>query len=216
MQPKRRFLRRVCLAGALTFSILAPTSSSKATTHIIQFVSFSYNPNTLTVAVGDTIEWQGDFLFHPLGSISVPPGADPFSNSSGTTFTYVIAVPGTYTYQCMVHGPFFGMTGSIAANPTGVGDQQGAATPGAFQLHQNFPNPFNPTTAIRFSVPNSSVVTLKVFDILGNMVTTLVNEKKSPGSYVAEFDGSHLASGIYLYRLQAGNFSDTKKLLLIK
>lgn len=96
----------------------------------------------------------------------------------------------------------------------GVNEQQ--AIPDAYALHQNFPNPFNPTTAIRFSVPNSSVVTLKVFDLLGKEVATLVNERKSPGTYLVEFDGTHLPSGIYLYRLEAKNFSDTKKVILIK
>ncbi|MHB8905317.1 MAG: T9SS type A sorting domain-containing protein [Melioribacteraceae bacterium] len=96
--------------------------------------------------------------------------------------------------------------------------------PFSFQLSQNYPNPFNPTTIIRFSIPtvvklhatSLQYVTLKVFDTLGNKIVTLVNEEKQPGSYEVIFDGSNFASGVYFYTLTAGNFSQTKKLLLIK
>ena len=85
-----------------------------------------------------------------------------------------------------------------------------------FVLFQNFPNPFNPTTTIKFSIRNSDFVTLTVVDVLGNVVSTLVNKEVVPGTYEVKFDGSNLSSGIYFYRLQSGNFSETKKLLLIK
>lgn len=87
--------------------------------------------------------------------------------------------------------------------------------PNAF-LFQNFPNPFNPTTTIKFSVQKSQFVTLKVIDILGREITTLVNEEKAPGTYRVKFDGSNLTSGIYFYHIQMGSFSKTKKLILIK
>ncbi len=84
-----------------------------------------------------------------------------------------------------------------------------------FYLSQNFPNPFNPTTTIRFQTANSSFVTLKVFDLLGREVATLANEEMKPGSYERVFNGASLASGVYLYRLNAGVSSQTRKLLLI-
>lgn len=83
-------------------------------------------------------------------------------------------------------------------------------------LYQNYPNPFNPTTTIRFSIPKLSFVILKIFDLLGREVTTLFNEEKKVGTYEIKFDGSLLSSGIYFYRLQAGNYSQTKKLMIIK
>ena len=86
----------------------------------------------------------------------------------------------------------------------------------SLDLHQNYPNPFNPSTKIKYSIINKAIVIIKVYDILGNEIKTLVNEEKTIGNYEIEFDGSNLASGIYLYRMQAGNFSDTKKLILIK
>lgn len=83
-------------------------------------------------------------------------------------------------------------------------------------LYQNYPNPFNPTTTISFSVPNSQFVMLKVYDILGREISTLVNEEKQPGNYEVKFDGNNLASGIYYYQIRAGQFVDTKKLVLLK
>ncbi len=93
-----------------------------------------------------------------------------------------------------------------------------------FHLEQNYPNPFNPSTKIKFTVPNviasetkqSQLVTLKVYDILGNEITTLVNEEKSARNYTVEFNAATLPSGVYFYRLQAGIFIETKKMLLLK
>jgi hypothetical protein len=80
----------------------------------------------------------------------------------------------------------------------------------------SYPNPFNPSTTISFSIPTSEFVTLKVFDALGSEVATLVNEEKPNGIYKVDFNGSSLSSGIYFYTLQAGKFSETKKLILMK
>ncbi len=85
-----------------------------------------------------------------------------------------------------------------------------------YMLSQNYPNPFNPTTNIQFSIPEANHVSLNIYDLLGKEVAMLVNERKSAGSYTYEFDGSNLSSGIYIYKLQAGNFTATKKLILMK
>jgi sugar lactone lactonase YvrE/fibronectin type 3 domain-containing protein len=87
---------------------------------------------------------------------------------------------------------------------------------GKYELGQNYPNPFNPTTTIEYAMPQAGVVTLKVYDVLGREVTTLVNERKAAGNYAVPFNGSGLASGVYFYKLTAGNFTATKKLLLVK
>ena len=86
----------------------------------------------------------------------------------------------------------------------------------SFKLLQNYPNPFNPSTKINFSLPQTSFVSLKVYDVLGKEVVTLVFEEKTTGNYKVDFDGSNLSSGIYFYRMQAGNYSDTKKFILMK
>jgi hypothetical protein len=85
-----------------------------------------------------------------------------------------------------------------------------------FKLNQNYPNPFNPSTTIEFDLPKTSKVTLKLFNILGEEVATLVSDKLSAGSYSYEWDASHLASGEYLYRLQAGDYVETRKMVLIR
>lgn len=88
--------------------------------------------------------------------------------------------------------------------------------PNSFSLSQNYPNPFNPTTTIKYFIPQTSIVNISIYDILGREVTKLVNEEKLPGNYEVNFSGSNLSSGVYLYRMQAGSFSQTKKLILIK
>ncbi|GEM_PF-4824263 len=85
-----------------------------------------------------------------------------------------------------------------------------------FLLEQNYPNPFNPSTNIRFQIPTDGNVTLRIYDILGREVVTLVNEKLTAGEHEVMFDASKLASGVYLYRIEAGNYTDIKKMLLIK
>jgi hypothetical protein len=85
-----------------------------------------------------------------------------------------------------------------------------------FILNQNYPNPFNPTTKISFTIPTSQFVKLKVYDILGNELITLINDELQVGNYIIDFNGSDLSSGIYIYKLQAGNFSKSNKMLLLK
>jgi hypothetical protein len=92
----------------------------------------------------------------------------------------------------------------------------GRPTPKFFILGQNYPNPFNPVTTIKYELPKSSVVSLAVFDILGREVSVLVNERRDAGVYEVRFDGSNLASGMYFYRLQAGDYVATKRFLLVK
>ena len=91
-----------------------------------------------------------------------------------------------------------------------------ALNPKDFSLLQNYPNPFNPTTKISWQFPVSSWQTLKVYDVLGNQVATLVDEYRSAGNYEVEFDASNLASGIYFYKLQTGSFIATKKMILLR
>ncbi|HEY9164595.1 MAG TPA: T9SS type A sorting domain-containing protein [Candidatus Kryptonia bacterium] len=88
--------------------------------------------------------------------------------------------------------------------------------PGSFSLEQNYPNPFNPTTTIKYQLAMNSNVTLKVYDVLGREVETLVNERQSAGSHNLTFNASNLPSGVYLYRLQAGTFTQVKKMILMK
>jgi hypothetical protein len=88
--------------------------------------------------------------------------------------------------------------------------------PSKFSLFQNYPNPFNPRTIITYQIPEISFVTIKIYDVLGNEVETLANEEKPAGEYMVEIDGTDLPSGIYFYRIKAGSYSETKKMVLLK
>jgi hypothetical protein len=91
-----------------------------------------------------------------------------------------------------------------------------ASLPTAFTLEQNYPNPFNPSTTISYGLPRRWHITLVVYNTFGQQVATLVNESQEAGYYDVRFDGSGLASGVYLYRLRAGDYIATKKVLLLK
>ncbi len=97
---------------------------------------------------------------------------------------------------------------------TGINDRQ--INPSNFNLSQNYPNPFNPTTTIEYTIPNSEFVIIKVYDILGREIQTLVNRQMLSGTHKIVFNGSRLASGVYFYRIKAGSFTKAKKLLLLK
>jgi len=124
-----------------------------------------------------------------------------------------LAVKGTYLFAGgdstgVLRRPLSEMITSVA--------QSSAGLPAEFSLSQNYPNPFNPTTTIRYALPQRSQVTLTVFNTLGQPVSTLVSGTEEAGSYEVKFNGSNLASGVYFYRIQAGGFVQTRKLLLLK
>ena len=98
--------------------------------------------------------------------------------------------------------------------PLSVGNE--GETPLTYKLSQNYPNPFNPVTLISFAIPKTGFVSLKVYDLLGKEVSSLVNETKTAGSYNVMFDASKLSSGIYFYKLETSSFTDTKKMVIIK
>lgn len=99
--------------------------------------------------------------------------------------------------------------------PTGIGNNWNV-TPNKFALEQNFPNPFNPTSQINYSVAKEGLVRITIFDLLGREVKTLVNEVKAPGYYAVDFDGTNLSSGMYFYKMEGNGFVDTKKMMLVK
>lgn len=108
-------------------------------------------------------------------------------------------------------------SGNDGSGDDGTGDTEDPQTvPEQFTLSNNYPNPFNPTTVISYQLPEASQVTLRVFDMLGREVAILVNGRVSAGEHEVQFDASNLSSGLYIYRLQAGEFIQTKKMMLIK
>ena len=103
-------------------------------------------------------------------------------------------------------------TGNVVS---GIEDSD-SELPEEFSLEQNYPNPFNPSTKIEFRVASSEFVQLKIYDVLGQEVATLVNEVKAPGIYQVTWNATGLGSGVYLYRLTAGSFSDVRKLVVVQ
>ncbi|MBS1518067.1 MAG: T9SS type A sorting domain-containing protein [Bacteroidetes bacterium] len=158
----------------------------------------SYNEITMTQNL-DT--FRAEIPAQQLGS-KVYYYISATSNSNRTVTKPLTAPQGYYKF--------------VIDNPTSVNEN--TVTPLSFELSQNFPNPFNPNTKISYSLQftGEREVNLSVYDVLGNEVATLVNGKQSSGSYSVEFNGSNFSSGIYFYRLSAGEFNDTKRMVLIK
>ncbi|MBI5471907.1 MAG: T9SS type A sorting domain-containing protein [Ignavibacteriae bacterium] len=105
----------------------------------------------------------------------------------------------------------------ITGQPNDVAEPSGL--PFAYSLHQNYPNPFNPATIIKFTIPvgtGHAASVLKVYDLLGREVATLVNEVKEPGAYTVHFDATSLASGAYFYKLQSGAYTAVRRMMLVK
>ncbi|MCU7493025.1 MAG: T9SS type A sorting domain-containing protein [Ignavibacteria bacterium] len=111
-------------------------------------------------------------------------------------------------------GITIGLHSPSESQPSAV--EKGNTSPTVYSLSQNYPNPFNPSTTIKYSIPERKLVNIKVFDILGKEVAVLTNDFKDAGTYTLQFDGSSLPSGMYIYRIQAGTFTESRKLMLLK
>jgi hypothetical protein len=133
-------------------------------------------------------------------------------------FTIGLFQKASYRIACVIYTEWID-----AGGLTDIADNKNDILSG-FNLSQNYPNPFNPSTTIKYSIPSviasgtkqSQLVTLKVYDLLGNEVVTLVNEEKPSGIHEVYFNGANLSSGIYFYKLQAGSFIETRKMVLLK
>jgi hypothetical protein len=104
----------------------------------------------------------------------------------------------------------------ISGSVTSVNNETGVKLPTSYELKQNYPNPFNPTTEIAFSLANKEEVSLVVYNLIGQQIAVLVNGSMNPGSHIVKFNAANMASGVYLYRLTAGNFVSIKKMILLK
>jgi plastocyanin len=186
------------------------------TTHDVSVANFSFTPAQLTIKVGDTVKWTNNG-----GSHSVVADDNSFTSgavsSSAWVFEHTFNSAGSNPYYCGQHGGpgGVGMSGVITVEAaTDVNDKNFSID--QYRLNQNFPNPFNPATIISYYLPKTSQVLLKVYDTIGNEVATLVHKEQSAGSYEINFSATHLSSGIYIYKLQAGSFLDSKEMILIK
>lgn len=184
-----------------------------------QNINIEYFTVTDSVVVFNLSDALNDEIYNfPLTClISVPDNYNAVfisqNNFTDTLFTFQ-SDSGKFVQTNLI--PDNGLVVMKYLNVTSVDGYQGL--PIQFALEQNYPNPFNPTTKIRFVIPSGArnLVTLKVYDVLGNEVVTLVNENKPAGNYEINFNASRLPSGVYFYKLQAGSFSETKKMILLK
>ena len=165
-----------------------------------------------------TFAWQNNSIrltdqFQNAGIVTI----NPDINHGGAVVIFSYAGPPSGTGDNL-YAKYIGANG-VLGGVTSIEDEN-YYQPNNFYLAQNYPNPFNPSTKINFSIPNVgaglALSVLKVYDVLGNEVATLVDEYRSAGSYEVEFDASKLSSGVYFYRLQAGTYVQSKKMTLIK
>jgi len=201
----------------LCLSCTAPNPPSDLTAQLV------LNPNPLVKLI-----WQDnsddEYIFKILrknGNPYDPGDYEIISRVSYNVTEYLdttVVFDSTYTYGVIAYNlrgdSDTSNTATIIIDPTtNVNHIEKLLT---YSLRQNYPNPFNPTTKIKYQIPELSFVTLKIYDVLGNEIIVPVNEEKSSGSYEVDFNATNLPSGIYFYRLQAGNFVETKKMVLIK
>lgn len=184
--------------------------------HVVVLTSNIFTPNTLTITVGDTVRWINEQGFHNVVADDNSFTSGPASNAPWV-YEFVFTTVGVNPYYCVVHGNTggVGMSGVITVeNPTSVNNDD--ITVKDFELKQNYPNPFNPSTKISFVIPVSSVVKLKVFNLLGNEITTLLNEQLFAGEHTVPFNAAGLSSGIYFYALTVNGNTKTKEMVLLK
>jgi len=138
------------------------------------------------------------------------------NSTSSNPFTLIAPYAGRFTVNAGYKDPTREWDSrEVDIVVTAIGDNQ-SSLPEYFQLGQNYPNPFNPTTAIEYSIPVRSQVTVKVYDLRGRKVATLVDGFEEPGTKTVTFDANGIASGVYLYRLQAGAHTETKHLVVMR
>ena len=138
------------------------------------------------------------------------------NSTSNNPFTLTAPGPGNYTINAGFKNPNPRRWDSamVVINITDVGNNTMMST--GYKLFDNYPNPFNPSTMLRYSIPDVSFTSLKIYDAISNEVAVLVNELKSAGTYEIKFDASNLTSGIYFYQIKAGSFIETKKMVLLR
>lgn len=198
---------------------LTATSISFSTTYTITDSGFSFTPSSLTINIGDAVNFV-------LGSNhTVREVSQATWNANGTTSNGGFDLPNgggivvfnqarAYYYVCVPHASL-GMKGTITVTATDV-KTMSEITPNNFILNQNYPNPFNPSTSITYSLPNTGHITLEVFNMIGQKVATLIDGIENAGSHQIQFNANKIASGIYFYRIQFNSLTLTKRMLLMK
>lgn len=180
---------------------------------------YQFQPNGSNVVFSIYAIYFGGGLLLGTGSVDISNAATSYTQFSFDV--WLSDTPDSLLLQIELIGEDANNIGSYALidqlSLGGTSDvEQINQNPSDYSLKQNYPNPFNPSTNIEYSIPEASFVQLKVYDVLGNEVATLVNEEQNAGVYRADFSGTDLTSGTYFYRLSTDSFSESKKMLLLK
>ncbi len=191
---------------------------SHADTVDVSIENFNFVPQSITIDVGDAVRWtNNDGVAHTTTSEE---GVwDSGNMNQGDTFVFTFNSTGEYPYICTIH-PF--MTGTVTVETaTDVEQSYIEGLPESFAVNQNHPNPFNPTTTISYQLPENSKVNIKVFNIAGQLVATLIDEEQQAGYHEITWDGRSnsdktVPSGVYLYRVRTDNGSIARKMMMLK
>jgi hypothetical protein len=192
---------------AINSGVFLTTTTSVGTGSVIQVTDAGYFIDGFGITNGDVIQLQGQSQTATITAINY------------TTNTITVDRSLTWTSGLGISLAYSGIAPDIGAyeyNSATSIDSTLSGAPTAFELYQNYPNPFNPTTNIGFRIVDGGFISLKVYDILGNEVATVVDEEKPAGTYEVKFNATELSSGIYFYQLITGTYVSTKSMILIK
>jgi len=229
---------RICISPILLLVVLTVSLNAQPRAGdwkaITRFGYFVLTVNSTGTEITKLLTMFSNYTFGGItqngGVVSSPSPGWPisnnqfaFTNSINPSGTIKLTLNGTFTQSGgQAQGTWSmlvsGQTDSDTWGPVTLTSVErfGTEVPTHFNLKQNYPNPFNPSTTIQFELQNESFVSLKVFDLLGEDVATLVEGTQYAGMWQVQFDASKLVGGIYFYRLQAGDFVETKKMVLVK
>jgi PKD repeat protein len=188
---------------------------------VADFYARSSSTNSNVAYVNQPVNFFEQSSYNPTSWLWSFPGSNTPTSTQQNPANIIYPTVGVYNVTLVASNSFGSDTlirseYLIVTNPQGITNT--GEIPGKFLLYQNYPNPFNPLTKISFDIPveTHSNASLRVFDILGREVAILINEQLKPGSYEVEFDGSNLASGTYFYKMVSDNFTEVKKMMLLK
>jgi plastocyanin len=207
-----KMLKRVLIVAVVTGFLFSIPQTAGAITYEVEIEDYAFNPGGMNINVGDAIEWRNrDAVSHT--STSDDGVWDSGLLAEDQTFTYTFNLEGVYPYHCTPH-PFMVDT-IVVGNPTAI-DDDGSQIPVEFDIAQNYPNPFNARTAIEYSLPRDSHVRIVIYNLLGQDIETLVDQGEPAGKHQVIWDASDVPTGVYFYRIEAGDFTQTRKMLLAK
>jgi plastocyanin len=211
---KRNVTNSWSRTAVLTATLLLAATSGRAVTHVVQFggsFGYTYSPGDFSAFVGDTVQWSGDFAMHPISSTTIPANAPTWHNATGTSFTYVVMVPGSYSYQCDFHTSF-GMTGSFQATGSGVKDawQYQKSNRMIQSVSVDVKHPLQPL--VKYYVPQSGFVRIEIFDLLGHKLAAPVDQIQAAGFHTVQIAAKLSASGLFFVKLIAGGAEIVKTL----